>query len=227
MHGRAALQARQNLRHLAGGTSVKTPSMDRVLLSTLQRPAWERSVAAGPAGTATGGGVGGGRLGSGGVVVVAPRGLLKRPVYSQCQPDISASTNRLEGWVRSLQASAPLGVRAEDRGRCPLLRGPDGPQPISTRLKQCPLDREVLSLDLSVRQSHLDRDTEEFSNAELMALGALSRILASRYTDELREQMGGTYGVSASASARNRLVAGRDRVAARLRISDLAEEQSH
>ena len=84
-----------------------------------------------------------------------------------------------------------------------------------------------MSLDLSVRQSHLDRDTEEFSDAELMALGALSTILNSRYTDELREQMGGTYGVSASVSAWNRLVAGRDRVAARLRISDLAEEQSH
>ena len=54
-----------------------------------------------------------------------------------------------------------------------------------------------------VIQIHLDRGMEEFSDAELTALGALSKILDSRYTDELREQMGGTYGVSASVSARN------------------------
>ena len=63
--------------------------------------------------------------------------------------------------------------------------------------------RRGIASQVFVFQVHMDRDMEEFSDAELTAVGALSKILDSRYTDELREQMGGTYGVSASVSARN------------------------
>ncbi|MDE0672045.1 MAG: insulinase family protein [Caldilineaceae bacterium] len=64
--------------------------------------------------------------------------------------------------------------------------------------------RHGIASQVFVYQVHVDRDLEEFSDADLAAVGALSKILDSRYTDELREQMGGTYGVSASVSARNR-----------------------
>ena len=49
----------------------------------------------------------------------------------------------------------------------------------------------------------MDRDHEEFSVADLVAVGVLSKLLDSRYPDEPREEMGGTYGVSASVLARN------------------------
>ena len=63
--------------------------------------------------------------------------------------------------------------------------------------------RRGIASQVFVFQVHMDRDMEEFSDADLAAVGALSKILNSRYTDELRERMGGTYGVSASVSARN------------------------
>jgi zinc protease len=63
--------------------------------------------------------------------------------------------------------------------------------------------RHGIGSQVFVFQVHLDRNLDEFSDADLAVVGALAKILDSRYTDELREQMGGTYGVNASVSARN------------------------
>lgn len=61
--------------------------------------------------------------------------------------------------------------------------------------------RRGIASQVFVYQVHLDRDVdEEFSEAEMAAAVALSKILDSRFSDSLREQLGGTYGVSVFAS---------------------------
>ena len=52
---------------------------------------------------------------------------LRKPVCSQHDPDMPASTNRREGWFGRFKPQTRSGTRVEGRGGHPQLRAPDGP----------------------------------------------------------------------------------------------------